>query len=599
MQIKTKLLLLGISTVFVLTTYHLLDNYLDYKNNLTQTKSQHASQYQHLFEQLLKEQYSFFSLGLLAILDNQELVQLFAERKREELFEKLRKYYNTIKQDFFLEHMHFHLPPAKSFLRVHSPQQYDDDLSSFRLMVVETNKTLKPQYGLEVGINGLSLRVIYPAFHQNKHIGSLEMSGQPFRLAHHIKNIFGVEYAVSITKTTFDQLKSLPNKRIDISAGEQLFYEFSSPLSSEFMTQYQADKTDYIFDDQLYTTYKIPLYDFANQYIGDLLLIENIDRIYKSIWYKFMWHLLVSICVAIFMISLLSWFVTKSIHRPLQYIVNIAEKISAGNLKQELNIDQRNDEIGRLTVAMHNMTKKLKVNLLQVQNIIEQINTMSQQLRQTAEQIAQNSLSQASNLEKTNQSIIHLTNSVGHNASNANYTFNRAKEAALLATQGDKAILNTAIVMDEITDRIHLVKEIAHQTRLLALNAAIEAAKAGKQGAGFGVVATEVRELSDRSHEAVLKISELSDNSQKVSDYAKKMFNRILPEVQATATLVENINHTCHEQTKNLNKINQMMLQLENITHQNLAVSEELAGASSEMNEQAQQLSKLMNYFIL
>jgi methyl-accepting chemotaxis protein len=316
-------------------------------------------------------------------------------------------------------------------------------------------------------------------------------------------------------------------------------------------------------------------------------------------WYKFIWHLIVSIIIAIFMISLLSWFITKSIHNPLQYIVNIAEKISLGHLNQEFKDNHRQDEVGRLTIAMHNMTLKLRLNLSRVQEVIEQITAMSHQLKQTAEQISHNSSLQTTSLEKTNQSMLHLTNSVGHNATSANYTFKRAKEAASLAQQGDKAILSTTLVMEEITERINIVKEIAHQTRLLALNAAIEAAKAGQHGLGFEVVAKEVRELAIRSHETVLKIGELTDNSQKVSDYAKKMFNRILPEVQETAQLVENIDQTCLEQSKNLNEINQMMLQLENITYQNLAASEELASASSEMNAQAQQLSNLMNHFVL
>jgi len=153
--------------------------------------------------------------------------------------------------------------------------------------------------------------------------------------------------------------------------------------------------------------------------------------------------------------------------------------------------------------------------------------------------------------------------------------------------------------MEEIIERINVVKEIAHQTRLLALNAAIEAAKAGQQGLGFEVVASEVRQLSDHSHETALKISQLTYNSQKVSDYAKKMFNRILPEVQETAQLVDGINQTCHEQSKKIIEINKLIIQLEIITHQNLAASEELASASSEMNTQAQQLSTLMNHFIL
>ncbi len=599
MQIKTKLLMFGITIIIILTAYHLSDNYFEYKNSLTQAKMQHTTQYQHLFENLVKEQYSFFSLGLIAILENQQLMQLFAEGKREELLNAVKSYYDIARQEFFIEHFHFHLPNSVSFLRVHSPNQYGDDLSSFRFMVVETNKTLKPQRGLEVGINGLSLRAMYPVFYQDKHIGSLEMSGQPSRLAHHIKSVFGIEYAISIKKQLFEKSQRFNSKKMEIYKGDQLFYEFSSPLSSEFIVQYQEGKSDYIFDEQLYTTYKIPLHDFTNQYIGDLLLIENIDSVQKAVWYKLMWHLVVSICMAIIIISLLSWFITKSIHNPLQYIVKLAENISSGYLNHKFKNEYRHDEIGRLTIAMQKMVVQLRDNLLCVQAVIEQITTMSHQLKQTAEQIAQNSSLQTTNLEKANQSMLHLTNSVGHNATSASYTSNRAKEAASLAQQGDKAILNTTLVMEEITERINVVKEIAYQTRLLALNAAIEAAKAGQQGLGFEVVASEVRQLSDHSHETVLKIGELTDNSQKVSDYAKKMFNRILPEVQETAQLVDGINQTCHEQSRKLNEINKLMIQLENITHQNLAASEELASASSEMNAQAQQLSKLMSHFIL
>jgi len=599
MQIKTKLLIFGVSIIFLMTAYQLSDNYIDYKSSLAQIKLQHSSQFKGIFEHLLKEQYVLFGLGLTAILNNHQLMQLFADQNREELYKELKHYHDVAREEFLIEHIHLHLAPAISFLRVHLPNKYGDDLSSFRLMVVEANKTLKPKRGLEVGREGLRLRLIYPAFYQKQHIGSIEISGEPLRLAHHLKNVFGVEYAVSIKQAIFDKAQRFKVQKTDIKIGDQVFYAFSSVSSAEFIKQYQENQTDYIFDQQLHTTYKIPLYDFTNQYIGDLLLIENIDSIQKAVWYKFMWHLVVSIFIVILMISLLSWFITRSIHNPLHYIVNIAEKISAGYLNQNFENNHRHDEIGRLAIAMQCMTIRLRENLLQVQGVIEEITATSHELKQTAEQIAENSSIQTEHLEKTNQSMLHLTNSVGQNETSANYTFKRAKEAAQLAQQGDQAILDTTLVMEEITERINIVREIAYQTRLLALNAAIEAAKAGDQGLGFEVVASEVHQLSERSHETVLSISELTDNSQKVSDYAKKMFNRILPEVQETAQLVDSINQTCHHQTKSLNDINKLMLQLESITHQNLAASEQLAGASTDMNAQAQQLSKLMNHFIL
>jgi len=413
-----------------------------------------------------------------------------------------------------------------------------------------------------------------------------------------LKDVFGIDYAVSIKQQVFDKAQRFKAAKTDVKIGEQIFYAFSSPASSEFISQYKENQTDYTFNEQLYTTYKIPLYDFANQYIGDLLLIENIDNIQKEVWYKFAWHLVVSIFIAILMISLLSWFITKSIHNPLQNVVKIAEQIAMGDLNIDVKV-HRHDEIGRLLVAMQRMAEKLRQSLFQVQTVIEQITTMSFQLKQTAEQIALNSSLQTSSLEQTNQTMLYLTTSIAHNTENTSFTFDKAKKSAQMAEQGGKAVEDTTEVMSEITERINLVREIAYQTRLLALNAAIEASKAGEQGRGFSVVAAEVRKLSDRSHHTAESITELTDNSQKVVDYARKMFNKILPQVQETAQLVETINQNCHAQNSKLSDVNQLLLQLENITHQNLAASEQLASVSTEMNTQAKQLSQLMNYFVL
>jgi len=592
----------GVFTIVLLTSYHLLDNYEDYKNNLVQTKLQHSSQYQKLFLKFLQEQYVSLGLSLITLLNNQEFIKLFAERKREELYNAAQDYYDLIQKDFFVEHIHFYLAPATSFLRMHLPQMYGDDVSNSRPMVIETNRSLKPQKGLDMGLAGLRLRLVYPVFYQHQHVGALEMGKTPLYLAHYLKQVFKIEYAVGITQEVFDkaqQFKSEKSEKTDIKIGNKIFYTFSSPMASKFISQYQENQTDYNFEQQLHTTYKIPLYDFANQYLGDLLLIENIDPIQKIMWDKFIWYLTVSIMIAILMIALLSWFITNSIHTPLQHIVNMAEKISLGYLNQEFKDEQRNDEIGRLTMAMHNMNLKLRSNLSQLQEIIQQINIMSSQLKQTAEQIAQSNSHQTQSLENINQLMMQLTDSVGHNAENAKYTFNRAKDAVSLAKQGDTAIVNTTQVMEKVVSYINVVKEIAHQTRLLALNATIEAARAGEHGLGFEVVANEVHILSNRAHETVLKISDLAHNSQQVSDFAKKMFNKILPDAQETKTLVEKINVTCHEQHENINKINKMVLKLEDIAYQNLAASEELAGASLEMNTQAQQLFNLMNHFIL
>lgn len=572
MQIKTKLLMFGIITIIMLTTYHFLSSYLEYKNHLIQTRLQHSTQYQYLFENLLRDQCSFFSLGLIAILENKSLIKLFAEGKREELLNAIKNYYDIAKQHFFVEHLHFHLKPAVSFLRVHDPSQYGDDLSTFRSIVLETNKTLTPQRGLEIGINGLSLRVVYPVFYENKHLGSVEMTMQPLRLAQQLKDMFGVEYSISMKKQFFDQVTRFQAKKIEVYKGSQVFYEFSSPLSSEFMVQYQEDKSDYIFDDQLYTTYKIPLYDFTNQYIGDLLLIENIDHLQKVRWYKFLWDLILSIIIVTIIVSSLLWFITKSIHSPLKHITNIVEKISSGHLNQDIKDNRRQDELGRLIIAIRNMTFKFRSNLSHAQEIIEQITIVYAQLKQVSEQISYHGALQIENLEKITQSIVQLTNSIGESAVNANCIFKRIKETASLAQQGEHVMFSILLIMEKIVERLHFM--------------AIE--KGGQHS-----------EFTPCTDETILAIRELTDNTQELFNYAKKIFSRILPEIEETARLIESIDRTCLMQSDNLNQIHHRLLQFENITHRNLVLFKELASATSMLDAHTQQLSRSMTYFVL
>jgi len=107
--------------------------------------------------------------------------RLLGERNRDELaritvptFEVMKKEYNV---------RQFHLPPATSFLRVHKPQKFGDDLSSFRKTVVETNAKREAISGIERGVAGLGVRGIVPVYHQQQHIGSVEFGlsfGQAF-----------------------------------------------------------------------------------------------------------------------------------------------------------------------------------------------------------------------------------------------------------------------------------------------------------------------------------------------------------------------------------------------------------------------------------
>jgi len=153
--------------------------------------------------------------------------------------------------------------------------------------------------------------------------------------------------------------------------------------------------------------------------------------------------------------------------------------------------------------------------------------------------------------------------------------------------------------MKEIAERISIIEEIARQTNLLALNAAIEAARAGEHGKGFAVVAAEVRKLAERSGKAAGEISQLSRSSVEIAEKAGTMLTKIVPDIQRTAELVQEISAASNEQNAGAVQINKAIQQLDQVIQQNASASEELASTAEELAGQAEQLLTSTGFFKL
>jgi methyl-accepting chemotaxis protein len=151
--------------------------------------------------------------------------------------------------------------------------------------------------------------------------------------------------------------------------------------------------------------------------------------------------------------------------------------------------------------------------------------------------------------------------------------------------------------MRDIAGKITIVEEIARQTNLLALNAAIEAARAGEHGKGFAVVAAEVRKLAERSQFAAAEISELSGSSVEIAEKGGKMLEQIVPDIQRTAELVQEISASSGEQNAGANQINSAIQQLDLVIQQNASASEELSSTAEELSSQAEQLRGTIGFF--
>ena len=186
---------------------------------------------------------------------------------------------------------------------------------------------------------------------------------------------------------------------------------------------------------------------------------------------------------------------------------------------------------------------------------------------------------------------------IKQNADNASQTEKIAIKAAADAKEGGDAVGQTVTAMKQIAGKISIIEEISRQTNLLALNAAIEAARAGEHGKGFAVVAAEVRKLAERSQKAAGEITALSASSVGVAEHAGELLAKILPDVQKTAELVQEISAASREQDSGAQQINKAIQQLDQVIQQNASSAEETSSTTIELAEQANRMQEIIVFF--
>jgi methyl-accepting chemotaxis protein len=190
-----------------------------------------------------------------------------------------------------------------------------------------------------------------------------------------------------------------------------------------------------------------------------------------------------------------------------------------------------------------------------------------------------------------------MVSNINQNSDNAIQTEKIALRASKDIDDSNAAVTITVDAMKKIADKISVIGEIAEKTDLLAINAAIEAARAGEQGKAFAVVAAEVRKLAESSQAAAKEIDELSKSSVRIADESGKLLQKIVPDIQKTATLVQEITASSLEQNSGASQINNAILQLNSVTQNNSAAAEEMSSSAEELASQAEQLSETISFF--
>jgi methyl-accepting chemotaxis protein len=526
-----------------------------------------------------------------------DIQDAFAQRDRERLLALTQPIYHYMQEYRQVRQFQFLTAPAVSFLRVHMPDKYGDDLSAIRATIVEANRTQQSVMGLELGVAGLGIRGVQPVIYNHQSVGVVEFGmsfGQPFfdqfsdhytiHAALHVKDKNGFKtFAGTIPQ---DTMLTLP--------------EFTQALQGEpVIKRIKVHGVPHII-------YAHVIEDFSGQPAGVVeLMLDRSTSVaaYRSATIQLFGLGILSLAVGM----LIAWVTAHSIIKPIQLTTKRLKDMAhgEGDLTQQLPVVGDN-ELSQLAQAFNQFVEKIRMLVLQSAHIAEQLFNTARQVSDNNQKMSGQITHQQIETDQMATAINEMAHTVEHVVQHAVNAAQQAQETDQTARHGAAVVQQTIQTIQKLSQSVEdsaktiellstntadintvldMIHGVAKQTNLLALNAAIEAARAGEQGRGFAVVADEVSALATQTQSLANDIYDKLHHLQDTSQQAIKAMNN------GKSVAYDGVQQT-QQAGDSLEQIHKAIICMNDMNQQIASSSQEQADVSEQINRTVHKFSR-------
>ena len=531
---------------------------------------------------------------------------------REALMEMFLPNFNVLKEEYGVAQFQFLYPRATSFLRVHKPKKFGDDLTKMRRSVVATNGTFRPSSGLEYGVAGLGLRGMVPVNYAGEHVGVIEF-GMNFgqRFFDNFKKQNGVDAALH-----WQEGKQF--KTIASTISTKSLFSIAS-LNSAMRGEPQFEHCS--IKGVPYAIYATAIKDYSGTPIGVVEIAidsssysASLDLTYRNGIVIGLIAMLIGIGIAVLM--------ARQLVGQVDGILAAVKLVAKGDLAAEIVVDG-NDEICQLGKA----TNEMRINLHQMAS---EVRTHADEVNLAAQKIAAAVENQAASTTEMSSSVAEITSTMEEFSASSTQIADSATAVVGIAGQtledsrsGSDAMQSVLVKMDDIHKEnqrsmqeivdlgskskqiskvMEIINSVADQTKLIAFNAALEASSAGEAGKRFSVVASEIRRLADSvtdsTSEIEIKINEIQDSISRLVITSEKGAGGISAGIDASATTAEHLNEivsAASQTSSSAQQISHSTKQQQTASSQVLLALREIVSASSQTSQSITSISQTSN----